>query len=65
MKGKPDGSVHVTVLCGSIEVRPSVSDDLCEFMWSCGGYHSRDIMKRKTPKSWNIMRMVSILLVLL
>jgi hypothetical protein len=30
---------------------------LYKFIWSGGGYHSRDIRKRNTPKSWNTRRM--------
>jgi hypothetical protein len=33
---------------------------LCEFIWSGGGYHSRDIRKRNTPNDMNAERMVSI-----
>jgi hypothetical protein len=33
---------------------------LYKFIWSGGGYHSRDIRKRRIPKSWNARRMRSI-----
>ena len=43
-------------------MRPGVSDDFCEFVWSCGGYHIRDIMKRNTPNDMNAARIVNIYL---
>jgi hypothetical protein len=44
----------------SVKSRPGVSDDLCEFVWSCGGYHRRDKRKRKIPNAMNAARRVSI-----
>lgn len=44
----------------SVEIGPSVSDDLCEFIWCCGGYHSKDIRKRNTPNVMNAARIVNI-----
>jgi hypothetical protein len=41
-------------------LRPGFSDDFCEFVWSCGGYHSKDIRNRKTPNDMNAARIVSI-----
>jgi hypothetical protein len=35
-------------------------NNLYKFIWSGGGYHSRDIRKRKTPKSWKSIRIRSI-----
>jgi hypothetical protein len=43
-----------------VEVGPSIPDDLCEFVWSCGGYHKRDRRKRNIPNAMNAARMVSI-----
>jgi hypothetical protein len=45
----------------SIKIGPGISDDFCNFIWSGGGYHSRDIRKRNTPKIWKRRRMRSIL----
>jgi hypothetical protein len=45
----------------SVKSRPSVSDDFCEFVGCCGGYHRRDRRKRRTPKRMKVVRIVSIL----
>jgi hypothetical protein len=47
-------------LWDSVKTRPGVSNDFCEFIWSCGGYHSIDTRNRNTPKIWNARRMRSI-----
>jgi hypothetical protein len=44
----------------AVEIGPGVSDDLCEFVRCCGGYHRRDIRKRNTPNAMNAARRVSI-----
>jgi hypothetical protein len=44
----------------TVEVGPGVSDDVCEFVGCCGGYHSRDIRKRNIPNAMNAARRVSI-----
>jgi hypothetical protein len=49
----------------TIKIRPGVSDDFCEFVWCCGGYHNKDIRNRNIPNAMNAARRVSILLVLL
>ena len=35
-------------------------NDFYKFIWSCGGYHSKEIRKRNTPKSWKSIRIRSI-----
>ena len=52
--------LHRCIRRRTVEVGPGVSEDLCEFMRSCGGYHKRDRRKRNTPKRVKIVRMVSI-----
>ena len=49
-------------LWSSVKTRPGVSDDLCEFVWCCGGYHRKDIRNRNTPNDMNAARRVSIYL---
>jgi hypothetical protein len=44
----------------SVKVRPSISEDLCDFMRRCGGYHSKDIRKRNIPNAMKDARMRSI-----
>ena len=48
----------------SVEIRPSVSENLCDFMRRCGGYHNRDIRKRNIPNVRKAARMVSILVLI-
>ena len=49
-------------LWSSVKTRPGVSDDLCEFVWCCGGYHRKDIRNMNTPNDMNAARRVSIYL---
>jgi hypothetical protein len=46
----------------TVEIRPGISDDVCDLMRRCGGYHNKDIRKRKIPNAMNAARMVSIFL---
>jgi hypothetical protein len=46
----------------TVEVGPSVSDNVCDLMRRCGGYHSRDIRNIKIPNAMNAARRVSIFL---